>query len=781
MLALWGLVMPAMASEPAVTLSFTRTGSSAGDVAVAVSGVESATASMTSVSHSLKGLGNAAIICPDVNGNTSPTINMSFSISGLPADFKFNTVGLHIHALNASGAYQMSADGVNRKYNVEVDVNDDEFAFYNDIDIAAGVTDSHKVWDAASESAFNATEPLDITLQITKGSENKGCFFGLESITLSYVDGSVTPDPDPQPDPDPDPIDPTGAKVYTIKWKNNTQSYMTEQADGTIAIGDYATSNKVFWQFIPTGKDNCFYIRNTATGNYIGSCNMTPSSNSRVQMSATPVEYYVHLSASTDGENAGCYWLSSTDCANYNSETSSARCLNKDGASSYIITWTTAVANKGSYWTLTETDDLYEVKPFTSSAQVGAPLATYHIVNPDGKAYDASGAWVDFNVTSRSQQWYFVGSSNADGGYRIVSVVDDAPLNSGTAYTVAGTDGSAPYHFTDPQGHLLDLAGTADFTFVGARSIFALSNRIYKMPCGSTGSVYIRKVSVGDDYKYPMGTYGNKRITYSSASLPTNKYVMQTRDAATVAPGSEQAISVSLNRLPGDYKVYLYFDWDRDGYFEARHELTFTEKELETAFTVPSEAETGQTRMRIRVTDNGMAGPDDETHGEVLDLMLNVAAEAAEAVAPAVKVNDPNRGSATWADGKASATAKGNATFLYWSEGYRIVSVSAETDAPASARPRTLTAFFAPNTQEMDGIDELILSTADQKAEIRYDGVEISVVASSDVQAIVVFATNGSKVAGTKGSTLSTAAIAPGIYIVKAITANGVASAKLKI
>ncbi len=48
-----------------------------------------------------------------------------------------------------------------------------------------------------------------------------------------------------------------------------------------------------FWELIPAGKTNCYYVRNTATGRYIGSCNMQPSSRSKVRMSDTPVEYYI--------------------------------------------------------------------------------------------------------------------------------------------------------------------------------------------------------------------------------------------------------------------------------------------------------------------------------------------------------------------------------------------------------------------------------------------------------------------------------------------------------
>lgn len=769
------------ASEP-VTFSFERSGTTANDVSVIVTGVEGVTATVTNISHSLKSLSNSAILCPDINGNTSPNIEIALSVTGLPSDMVFNTAGLHIHALNSTGAYQQNNDLKTREWNVSVLINDDEFAFYNNIDIAANVPDCHMVWEQAADAEITATSPLTLTVQISAdAATNVGCFFGLETIILSNAD-SVGPDPEPDPDPEPEPEpDTTNSKIYTIKWKNNTSSYMTEQADGSIAIGEYGTFNKVFWEFIPTDKDNCFYIRNTATGNYIGSCNKTPGSSSKVYMTTTPVEYYVHLSAATSGENSGCYWMSSTDCTGYDNESSSARCLNKDGASSSIITWKTGVANIGSYWTLTETEDLYEIKPFTSSAAIGECQAAYHIMNPSGEAYSVNGNWVPFDVTAKSQQWYFVGVSNAAGGYQIVNLESNQVLNNGAQYTVAAKNGTAPYNFLDAEGNALEFAAITDITFVAARSAFAMNNQLYKMPCGTTGEVYIRKATIGSEFNYPMGKYQNKKIVYSSASVPTNKYVILSRDMADVTPAQESALTLTLNRAPGNYKVYAYFDWNRDGHFETTQELEFVEKEVATTFNVPADAVSGKTRARIRVTDNGLSEADDDTHGQVLDLLLYVADMSEEPIAPIVKVNAVDRGTAVWENNTAVATPKGNATFLYWAENHRIVSVDAAFAVEAGAKQRILTAFFTPKTEEMDGIDDIILSETDSKANIICQDCIISVNTDADVLAIVVFATNGTKIAGTTENKLSVSGVVPGVYIVKAVTSNGVASAKFKL
>lgn len=776
LMLMWGVLT--VGAVDRVTLTFKRTGTGATDFAVTVNGAPGATATVSKSSHELMGTVDNAIICPNVNGNTSPTINLEIKINGLPEGMKFNAAGLFIHAFNSAGAYQSSTDGKNRKYNVKVAVNGNNFATYNDIDISAGITGANKHWETKAANEVVSSDPLTLSLTVTAGSANVGCFFGLQAIVLG--DGSAPFEKEPEPTPDGP--DHNAAKVYTIRWQNNSTSYITEQADGSLAVGDYSIANKVFWEFIPTQNENCFYIKNTATGHYLGSCNMVQNAASRVSVSTTPQEYYVGGPVSTSGVNNNCFWLSSTDCENYNTADASAgRGLNKDGGSSYIITYYTGTGNVGSYWSIEETGDLYEVQPFTPSAQIGAVAAAYHIINAQGLAYNANGKWEALSPQSKAQQWYFVGNSNAGGGYQIVSMIDNTPLNDGTKYTVDATEGFAPYHFMNGEQRL-QLGDESEFTFTTARSEFALKYQIYKMPCGSTGDVFIQKANIGNDFRYPMPTYANNSVTNGNASAPANKYVFLTRDMATVVQGDEQVpLAIALNRAPGSYKVYLYLDWDKDGFFEVAQELEGTAQEITTTFAVPADAALGKTRARLRVTDNGLAGADDDTHGEVLDLLLNVVRDGGELIEPVIMVNDHKRGEATWADGIALATAKNQAMFLYWSENYRVVSVENTYEIAASTLPRTLMAYFTPESDEITGIDDEILASVDNDAQIIFDRSKITVRSVAQVKAIVVFATDGAKVAGTNSDMLLLNGVSNGVYIVKAITANGMASAKIII
>ncbi len=130
----------------------------------------------------------------------------------------------------------------------------------------------------------------------------------------------------------------TKAGIYTIEWKTGTGSYITEEADGSMVISNYDETKRMFWEFVATDKPNCFYLRNTATGRYMQSCNLEPSSASRVKTGKEPVEYYVAKNTTAGAATYGQYWFSSTDCANYDKTASSPRALNKDGASNFIIT-----------------------------------------------------------------------------------------------------------------------------------------------------------------------------------------------------------------------------------------------------------------------------------------------------------------------------------------------------------------------------------------------------------------------------------------------------------
>ena len=136
----------------------------------------------------------SSIICPNgdsANGKNSPTIEYTFSYSGLPAGDEYDNVALDIHALNSGGNYQYPDDNEVRQWNVQVyDGNDTKLGELTDIDIANGVNtngDTHKVWNIAltTPAEADASGNLSFKIKVTKGTTNKGCYFGLSSVVLS--------------------------------------------------------------------------------------------------------------------------------------------------------------------------------------------------------------------------------------------------------------------------------------------------------------------------------------------------------------------------------------------------------------------------------------------------------------------------------------------------------------------------------------------------------------------------------------------------------------------
>ena len=193
----------ATAQTAELKLTFDRTGD---NVSVSVAGLDGVTASVVSKSHDWKDLSVAnanTVLCPNVNGNTDPTITWGIQLNGVPANYKLKGMALDIHALNGAGQYQDPADNVNRHWNVAVAQGETPVANFADIEISQGTEEgrtmgnNHKVHSVAAAEALAATDPMTLNFTVTKGSENKGCFFGLSEVTLTYeVEEVVEPEPE---------------------------------------------------------------------------------------------------------------------------------------------------------------------------------------------------------------------------------------------------------------------------------------------------------------------------------------------------------------------------------------------------------------------------------------------------------------------------------------------------------------------------------------------------------------------------------------------------------
>lgn len=798
-------VQPIMAVS-GIGLKFNRTGTDASSVSITVvdengTAIEGATAVVTT-SHAFKATANnvtGSILCPNINANTNPNIELAFTINGVPAGFTFDKVGLDIHALNGGSNYQEPSDGVTRQWNVTTTVNNAEFGALNDIDIAANVGTSgnvHKIWEITG-ATVNTDGTVTVKLTITKGTTNGGCFFGLSEVQLSTAGTTPEPEPEPEPDPEPDPTpepDTDGAKVYLISWKNTGANYVTEESDHRMTVQSRDNAKPQFWMFIPTENENCYYIKNTATGRYIGTCNLTPSSASKVYTTTTPVEYYVGKTTRTTGENANCWYMSSTDCTGYNSESAGPRALNKDGASEYVITWTAGVNNVGSYWKLIETEDLYEARPFDGSEAIGKIGASYNVEAINGKNLtinEGTPALATPDAFDENQEWYFVGTGNT-GGWQIASAAEpaivvgivDGNITTGegldTKWTVHMSKENGGYFYFKSNGTVLKVDGDSLFKFNRLRSAYARKLQIYNNPCGTVGNNYVKKFEFRGE-----AALGN--IIYEAQSKPGKWHVMYAQDKGEVAQGGTFNLDITLaSAAASDLVVAAHFDWNGDGVFETEVPVTISGTAGKAEVTVPEWATMEQTRMRLRVNSNGLDLAEDEVQGFIYDFHIKVV-EPQEKRTVTLGVNSWERGTVelsqvaeNYAYGTtltAKATAYGNGKFVCWKEEGVIVSADAEYTFTVDHNVK-LVAYFAPNTDESSyptGIQDNVAE------EVTVTVTDNSIVATGDVRSLELFTVNAALIANAKGNAMDTAGVPEGLYIVCATTAGGYKNVKVYI
>lgn len=594
-------------------------------------------------------------------------------------------------------------------------------------------------------------------------------------------------------------------KVYFIRSFTNDSQYMTEEADGSLVVKAQDNAQRQFWQLVPTGTgDGYYYLRNTATGRYIGSCNLPASASSRIATAETPVPYYVWLA--TSGAVKGGYRLTSTDCADYDNTSKSPRGLNKDGASSNVIAYTAGLSNKNSYWTLTETADGYDLRPFEFSSALGRPETVYSIGQSGSgtvltMAADGTLTWAAA-TQGDDQTWYFVGTGNRqNGGFLIANVGTGRTVNlSGeteTRWTVAetgdGTYAFRPYATKDDAGTSLTVGGIAAMTLIRAHGAYARSAQIYDLPCGTLGAVYVSSAAISGpaairDMAYPLPTVSGTAITAGKAQKPASWFTLYTTDKAVLTTDGDFELNVGLSgAIAEGMTLTAYMDWDADGVFEASQPLAAaSDTGLAATIHVPADAAIGETRLRLRLTDNGLTGADDEVTGQVVDFVVSVAAPEDETVS--VTSSDTLRGtvailSLTDEAVSVTATPRGNAVFVCWKDGRRVVSTKASYTQKRTGRT-VLVAYFTPNTDEAStAIDRLAAPSGgiNLKVSLSDDRSHLSVAANCAISRVTLLRADGKRLATAKGAALACGRLAAGTYLVHVTTACGEAAIKLLV
>lgn len=596
---------------------------------------------------------------------------------------------------------------------------------------------------------------------------------------------------------------PKACTYYKFSLSSAATTYMNEAGDGSLSSATYDTDRKCFWEFIPTSKEHCYYIRNAVSGRYVQSTKLP--STTPVELGNEPVEFFVGEDTQTGATTYGYYYMSSTDNETASEVSASTMALNKTGSGSAIIAYSANHGNKNTFWKLEETDLNYEIHPFTASEELGSYTFKYSLstLGDRNVTVTDNGLVLSPKSVSKEQAFYFVGNSNNAEGYLIASVVKpDQTLNltdngvvisksdSPTRWHVLEANGNPvtryyfrPFEKREIPGSALSVDGDSLFILRQAREDYALHTQIYQMPCGVLGEEYLSSVKIS-------GKDVLKELTYESSVKPTSWYTLYTNDKGVVGKGTSFDLNMMTLGTVLETVVFVYFDWNNDGVFETMYNLgngTYLSQEI----SVPSDAQEGKTRMRVRITNNLLMDAEDEVVGQIADFIINVTASQQQRTVK-VNVNGAGRGVVTLSDVADSypygtllnvtAEPKGNAEFICWKEGNRIVSVN-PTHMFSVTHNIDLTAYFSPNlkgTDDVVGIYDKVVNNAFLYNVISTKG-SITIDTDATVKDIKIYSSDGALMLSSKLKHINVSSLPKGIYVVKIYTSDGTGSKALSI
>lgn len=562
-------------------------------------------------------------------------------------------------------------------------------------------------------------------------------------------------------------------KYYKLYNYNNNSWYMGANTSGELMVMDNEDANMIWWQFLPTGKDGCYNIRNATTHQYVQALK-AKGANSYIYLGDDPVEYYVGKNKVSGSKTEGYYWLSSTNTTDYDKQSSNTIALNKDGASNHVLTWSASSSEANSYWNVVESAYTYDPTPFTPST--GGNL--YFIKSAQsGQTLVLNGVTLSWasQTMDKTQQWYFAGVSNNQGGYQICNAATRQTVDT-LHYIVEKTASGYLFRHAYSPNEAFTVEGDSVITFEEARSQFSLNSQIYNMPCGTLSQPRLKSADLrGEGVRTPLVVADNE-IT------PQGANTVWTQSRPVVVAGSTGTLTLNLNQAPANgVEAYLYFDWNRDGFFETSIPLTATQtitQQISFPRIGEGGAREGQSHMRLRLNSTGLNGAEDDVIGQSIDFIITLTADTTAFTASA-KANDPTRGTTTINGQTATATPYDGCQFVCWKEQNKVVSTEA-TYPFTLDHDVALTAVFSADPDMLTAVNSTT-SKADRSATITLSGRTVHVMADTEVKGIRVYNVNGQLVAGSKGKPVSLHGCPSGVYIVKAVTANGGTVAKLSV
>jgi len=185
-----------------LNFTFSRAGENA---TVNVAGADGVTATITATSPSPQGNATKTgvwntggsmgtdtnVLCTSTNTSAlsndlsnDNTITYTLTVEGLSANQAFDLVTYTHVAVNAGGIYQPANDTDIRHCNFSLSANSTEVGSITDENIWIPAGKSSKDITFEKTVAANESGALTLTLTISKGTTNNGCFYGLTGITL---------------------------------------------------------------------------------------------------------------------------------------------------------------------------------------------------------------------------------------------------------------------------------------------------------------------------------------------------------------------------------------------------------------------------------------------------------------------------------------------------------------------------------------------------------------------------------------------------------------------
>ena len=247
--------------------TFTRNGS---DVAVAVSGAEGVTATITATSPDATNtttttdiwntggaMANSTnILCTSTNttnASESLPITYTLTVNGLKANItaaKFTNI-----AVNKDGGLQQ-VNNSTRQCNFKLDANGETVKTLSNQNIWVTTSGSDNTIEF-NDFSVNANGTLTIKLTIYKGAENAGCYYGLKKITLTAAEPET---------------DPLAGKFFRFKDKG-TGKYMnvmnTAWVEGTTSVNVVEKNENSDTQIFLVEESDGGYKIKQRNGNYL--------------------------------------------------------------------------------------------------------------------------------------------------------------------------------------------------------------------------------------------------------------------------------------------------------------------------------------------------------------------------------------------------------------------------------------------------------------------------------------------------------------------------------